>query len=383
MIRGLSPATGLTWLTRQVAATVLPAGTRKITFTSGSTGEPKGVCLGVPEQLAVATSVAAVARNLGATRHYSALPLATLLENVAGVYASWMAGVTCLLGSRTPTAIADGTLVADTFAADFSAQVPSTAILVPELLRMLVGQAESGWRMPSSTRLVAVGGAKVANELIERAAAVGLPAYQGYGLSECSSVTCLNTPDASRRGSVGRALPHARVRRSPEGELRVSGTVMAGYLGQQHAGADSEFATGDLGEIDPDGYVYVAGRIKNLIIDAYGRNLSPEWIESEIGQEPGIGKVVAFGDACSRIVGLVVPAAANLPDSAIEAAVARGNARLPPYARIARYAVLRDRGATSGEFFTANGRPRRDRIAAACAGTLEKLHGEPRESFVS
>ena len=85
--------------------------------------------------------------------------------------------------------------------------------------------------MPPSLKFVAVGGASVAVELLERAAAVGLPVYEGYGLSECASVVCLNTPAARRPGSVGRPLPHARVRVDADGQLMVSGVTMRGYLG--------------------------------------------------------------------------------------------------------------------------------------------------------
>ena len=164
---------------------------------------------------------------------------------------------------------------------------PDSLILVPELLRLLVAAAERGWPAPSSLRFVAVGGASVAVELLERAAAVGLPVFEGYGLSECASVVCLNTPESRRPGSVGRPLPHARVRVGDGGQLMVSGVTMRGYLGDRRARRASEWATGDLGEIDADGYVYVRGRLGNMYITSFGRNVAPEWVEREIALEPG------------------------------------------------------------------------------------------------
>ena len=100
--RPASRQTGLVHLTRPAiipALPALPAGTVKVTYTSGSTAEPKGVCLSRAALEAVAGSVATVAQRLGIRRHLSLLPLATLLENVAGLYAGWLAGATCYLPS--------------------------------------------------------------------------------------------------------------------------------------------------------------------------------------------------------------------------------------------------------------------------------------------
>jgi long-chain acyl-CoA synthetase len=383
--QGRSPASALDWLVRPLAdaPAALPPGTHRITFTSGSTGEPKGVCLTRTAEDAVAASVAAVAATLGVERHLALLPLATLLENVAGLYASWRAGATCVLSATTSAAIASGTLDPAAFTAAIRAAAASSMILVPELLRIVVSAVESGWVPPHAGRFHAVGGARVGEDLLARSAAARLPVYQGYGLSECTSVTCLNTPEANRRGSVGQALPHARVRRLDSGELVVGGTLMAGYLGATNTMMGDTFPTGDLGEIDEDGYVYVKGRIKNVFINSLGRNITPEWIESEIGQEPGIGQIVVFGEARPDVVALIVPARAGFAPAAIAKAVARGNARLPAYARVARYALLGEPFSVGNGLLTGNGRPRRERIAAHHARELQLLHGEQRDTVVS
>ncbi len=88
---------------------------------------------------------------------------------------------------------------------------PESIVLVPELLRLLVRAAQSGMRLPTSLKFIAVGGATVSRSLLDEAADAGLPVFEGYGLSECGSVVCLNTPEHHRRGSVGRPLSHVRV----------------------------------------------------------------------------------------------------------------------------------------------------------------------------
>jgi long-subunit acyl-CoA synthetase (AMP-forming) len=372
-----SPQTGLAFLTRADAGAEdrpLPADTVKVTYTSGSTAEPRGVCLTRAALEAVARSVTAVAASLQIGRHLCVLPLATLLENVAGLYAAWLAGATCYLPSRAPGAIAGGTLTPQALLAEVGTCQPESMILVPELLRILVGGAESGWSPPPCARFFAVGGARVSPELLERATAVGLPVFEGYGLSECASVVCLNTPQAAKRGSVGRPLPHARLRLDPQGEIHVQGALMGGYVGAPSLGANAEIATGDLGELDAEGFVYVRGRLKNLFINSFGRNLSPEWIESELTQEPAIGQAVACGEAQPQIVALVAPAHAGVPAAAIAAAVRRANARLPAYARVARYHVMTERLTVANGLLTGNGRPRRERILERYLDTIAQLH---------
>jgi long-subunit acyl-CoA synthetase (AMP-forming) len=382
---GESPSTGLALLARRVNPDThpLPAGTVKVTYTSGSTADPKGVCLSRAALEAVARSVTGVAATLGIRRHLGVLPLATLLENVAGLYAAWLAGATCHLPSPTAAAIARGSLAPAALLAAVNASQPESMILVPELLRILVGGVGSGWTPPPSLRFLAVGGARVSPELLARAAAAGLPVFEGYGLSECASVVCLNTPRAARRGSVGRALPHARLRLDAHGEIHVGGAVMGGYIGARALPAGAEIATGDLGEIDAEGFVYVRGRIKNLFITSYGRNLSPEWIESELTQEPVIGQAIACGEGEPHVVALIAPVQPGVPEAAIAAAVERANARLPGYARVAAFHVIAERPSVANGLLTGNGRPRRERIMDLYRDTIARLHARSAEACLS
>lgn len=352
----------------------MPRGTAKITYTSGSTGAPKGVCLCQSAMERVADGVVQALGPLGIKRHLSALPFAVLLENVAGQMAARRQGATLI---TVPLSELGWQGSSQFDVAIFHAAVlrhrPDSLILLPQMLRAWVGLLmQSGQRAPAGLKFVAVGGAAVGAPLIAAAQALGIPAYEGYGLSEGASVQTLNLPGAQRPGSVGRALPHARLRVTDDGEIEVAGSLMAGYLGDATAPPEW-WPSGDLGHIDADGYVHLRGRKKNVLISAYGRNISPEWVETALGQQAAIRQAVVYGDGEPSLWAVLWPVQAGTPDAALQAAVDAANATLPDYARITRW--TRGRAAFSAEtgYATANGRPQRAAILAAHADFNEPL----------
>lgn len=365
---------GLSLLRRDRAAApgAIPDGVAKITYTSGSTAAPKGVCLSLEAMERVACSLAA-AIQVDASRHLCAMPLATLLENIAGVYTPILLGAQCMTPSLRTLGISYGSLDPKAFVTAITRTAPHSLILPPELLRVLVVTAQHGWSPPAELRFIAVGGASVSQSLLDEAASLGLPAYQGYGLSECASVVCLNTPAASRAGSVGRVLPHARVRIDAQGQILVRGAAMRAYLGHDSV-EGAEIATGDLGSIDADGYVYVHGRLKNMFITSMGRNVCPEWVESELLCDPCIGQAVVCGEGRPWPVALVHPASARVTGSQIDRAIADANARLPTYAQVRSWSVLPEPLSFANGLLTANGRPRRDALAARYASLIDALY---------
>ncbi len=304
-------------------------GTAKVTFTSGTTGTPKGVCLSQNGLEQVAQSLVEVLDAELADRHVSILPLAVLLENVAGVYATLLAGGTVYAPSLKTIGFANP------FQPDFAAVSKyieeheiTSVILVPELLRVLM----TSKLQSSNLKFMAVGGSKVSPALISTARDMGLPVYEGYGLSECGSVVSLNTPDHDQPGSVGKILPHIRLADN-EGEIVAKSPAFLGYLGDTHHG---NLATGDLGHIDEDGFLHIDGRKKNILITSYGRNISPEWVEGVLRAQPEILQAVVYGDAQPFLSAEIVPAA---PQVDIAQAVERANAELPDYALIKDFQV--------------------------------------------
>lgn len=369
-----SHRTGLKLLRRERPAHAMSwrVGISKVTYTSGSTGAPKGVCLGQGAIQAVTQSLVAATAGLGIQTHLCLLPLATLLENIAGVYVPLTMGAKVIARPCQSMGVSYSGLNLTLLLRTIESTLPESMILVPELLRVLVRAVRGGWRAPSSLRFIAVGGGAVSTELLQQSHDAGLPVFQGYGLSECASVVCLNTPAHDKPGSVGRPLDHARVRIDREGEICVSGATMAGYLGgPEHP--EQEVRTGDLGEIDADGFVYVRGRVKDMFITSMGRNITPEWVECELTSEPAIAHAVVSGEARPHAVALVV-ANAGTSESSIEQAIARANSRLPDYARVRRWASFPEAPTLANGLLTANGRLRRADILTRYHQLIDSLY---------
>jgi long-subunit acyl-CoA synthetase (AMP-forming) len=132
-------------------------------------------------------------------------------------------------------------------------------------------------------------------------------------------------------------------------------------------------ATGDLGRLDADGFLYIEGRRKHVLITSYGRNVSPEWPEAELVAGRAIAQAAVFGEAQPRLCALVVPAEPGLPDAAIDAQVRAANARLPDYARIVRWLRADAPFTPQNGLATANGRPRRDALWKAYGARLDAV----------
>ncbi|AQZ32842.1 long-chain acyl-CoA synthetase [Pseudomonas sp. LPH1] len=353
----------------------LHPGTCKITFTSGTTGQPKGVCLDLDTQLAVAGSLVKASASREVQRHLCILPLATLLENIAGVYAPLLAGARVELMPMAQIGLtgASGFDLARFLQALHAAQ-PHSLILLPQLLLALVSAAERGLPLPSSLRFIAVGGGRVSAQLLQRADALYLPIFEGYGLSECASVVCLNTPEQRRIGSTGKPLGHAQVQLADDGEVLVKGARMLGYLGE--AAPQGEWLnTGDLGHFE-DGFLVLHGRKKHQFITAFGRNVNPEWVESELVQQLPIAQAWLHGEALPANVAVLVPRFANTPDAQLQAAVDAVNRGLPDYARVHHWLRADAPFNASNDLATANGRLRRAALFSHYQAAIDELMAE-------
>lgn len=357
------------------AARRLPDDTQKITFTSGTTGEPRGVCLGEPEIEMVARSLELASEARTDDRHLCVLPLATLLENIGGVYTPLLAGATtCAPRLANVGLTGSSTLDVARLCIAMTQWRPTSSIMVPQMLQALVAAAGAGLPLPRTLRHLAVGGAPVSTRLLQSANALGLPVYEGYGLSECASVVAVNRPGQRRDGSVGRPLPHVSVEIAGDGEILVRGIPWRGYLGERSFAYDSDvIATGDLGHLDDDGYLHVTGRKKNIFITSFGRNVAPEWVERELVARPCILQAAVFGEARPFNAAVIVPHPAATRE-AVASALDDANRELPDYARVQAWIPADEPFSPNNGLSTPNGRLRRTRILGAYAQRIDALY---------
>jgi long-subunit acyl-CoA synthetase (AMP-forming) len=334
------------------------AGITKITYTSGSTGEPKGVCLSSANITTVCEGIEDSMIQMGITNHLCVMPLATLLENIAGVYICLLRGGAVITAPlATLGFVSNVEFDIDKLVNKIALHQVGSVILLPQILKYLVHASnETVLTKCASLQFIALGGGKSSQKILQQALDSGLPVYEGYGLSECCSVVSLNLPQQHKIGSVGRALPHARVSIAEDGEIIIDGQAMLGYLNEL-GGLDQsheKIHTGDLGYIDEDGFIYVSGRKKNTIVSSFGRNISPEWVEASLMSSSVISQVAIFGEARPALSAIVVTN--NRNNLEVKNAIEACNKYLPDYAQIHHWLIADTPFNTQSNTLTSNGR---------------------------
>ncbi len=355
----------------------LPRNTWKISYTSGTTGDPKGVCLALNTLMNVASALLQVTGGNSDDHHLSVLPLATLLENIGGLYTPLLAGASIHLPSQEALSAAtlpEGMHHLLHLGRDRNV---TTTILTPHLLALWCRTlAQQDPPSLSSLRFVAVGGARVPLGLLQQATRLGLPVFEGYGLSECASVVSLNPPNGRRPGTVGQPLPHQHIMIAPDGEILVKGARFLGYLGGPIPNQHEWWGTGDLGFLDDEGFLSIVGRKKHLFITSQGRNISPEWLEHTLAEHPELAQVAVFGEGFSQPIAIVIPAEGCSEDG-IAQAIRRANSNLPDYAAIGQWIIASTPFTPHNGMLTSNGRLRRDAIWARYAGRFPRHDALP------
>lgn len=248
------------------------------------------------------------------------------------------------------------------------------------------------------------GGGPLSRELIEFFWAVGVPVYQGYGLTEASPVVSANYPGANKVGTVGRPIEHVEVRLAEDGEIFVHGPcVMKGYYQKPEdtsavISADGWLATGDIGRLDEEGYLYVTDRKKDMFKTAAGKFVAPQPIENLLKVSPLILNAVLVGDGHKFISALIVPNFANVETAArqggrtfasheqlaadswvhelIGGEVAQVNSKLAQYETIKRFALLDHDFTFDGGQLTYTLKLKRRVIAERYAKIIEGLYAE-------
>ncbi len=418
-------------------------------YTSGTTGPSKGVELTHRNVLAELRGTHAVLPLQPGDRTVSFLPAAHIADRWATYYQSFVFGMTVTfvadpsqllpaLHEVRPTiwgavpriwekfkAALDAGIAAETDAAkrdgiaralevgDQVATLRNTAEPVPDALAAAHAQLDaavlSKFREKlglDKARWIVVGAAPSPAGLLAFFAAIGVPVVELWGMSETSCCALINPLGANRIGTVGVAIPGVDIRLAPDGELEVRGeTVMRGYRGQPEKTAetmsdDGWLLTGDIAEIDDDGYVRIVDRKKELIINAAGKNMSPANIESHLkSAHPLIGQALCVGDGRPYNVALLVldpdavPAAAKelgmegatstelAADERVRAmlsdAVDGANSHLARVEQIKRFAILGDEWMPGGTELTPTMKLKRKPIAEKYREEIEALYAAP------
>ena len=261
-------------------------------------------------------------------------------------------------------------------------------------------------RLGGRLRIAASGAAPLGKELSRFYAAIGMPLIEGYGLTEGGVVT-LNPLERPKSGSIGTALPGIRLKLADDGELLVKGpTVFSGYYKDPASTAevlrDGWLYTGDIAEIDAEGYVYITGRKKELIVSSNGKKIYPARIEGLFKTEPIVNQIVLIGDRLPFVTALVTVNVASAealkgmeslkggkPEEVavappvvneVQHAVARVNQQLAPFEQIRKFRVLqRDFSIESGEL-TPTMKVRRNRVLENHREIVSELYMGKEES---
>jgi long-chain acyl-CoA synthetase len=248
------------------------------------------------------------------------------------------------------------------------------------------------------------GGGPLSRELAEFFWSVGVPVYQGYGLTETSPVVSANCPGANKLGTVGKPIADVSVRIAEDGEIFVHGPcVMKGYYLKPEEtkavlSADGWLATGDIGHLDDDGYLSVTDRKKDMFKTAAGKFVAPQPIENQLKTSPLILNAVLIGDRHKFISALIVPNFANVESAGrqqgrtfasheqlaadpwvhelIGGEVARINGKLAQYETIKRFALLDHDFTFDGGQLTFTLKLKRRVIEERYAKIIEGLYAE-------
>ncbi|MEU2037067.1 class I adenylate-forming enzyme family protein [Nocardia niwae] len=304
-----------------------PGAAALIIYTSGTTGQPKGVVLD-HANIAAMCEMLVEALALDDTDHsLLVLPLFHVNGIVVGVVSPLLAGGRATIAGR---------FSASAFFGIVERVRPTYFSAVPAIYAMLVAQPEDTVPDNSSLRRVICGAAPMPAELIARfEKRFGVPIVEGYGLSEGTCASTLNPPEGLRKpGTVGRPLPGQTVAimdaggrvvpAGTRGEVVIRGAnVMRGYLGRPEATArtvvDGWLHTGDVGYFDPDGYLVLVDRIKDMILRG-GENIYPKEIENVLHAHPAVLEAAVVG-APDPILGEVpVAQVVTMPGARVDAA---------------------------------------------------------------
>ena len=308
---------------------VTPDDLATLIYTSGTTGQPKAVMLSHRNlryyQLATIRVIPLENQRdaNGSARLISYLPMAHVTGRSVDHWGPMANPVTLaycpdplrlfeIAPQVHPTALIGIPRVWEKLYAALSTALPDVS---PEAIRALPEQVRNAVLTRiglDECQIATSGAAPIDPAIIEFFRALGVPLTEGWGMSELSNAATLAAPDGSRLGAVGKAFPGMELRIAADGEVLVRGPlVMRGYYkdperSAEALDADGWMHTGDIGELDADGFLKITDRKKELIITSGGKNISPALIEYELQRHPLIGQACAIGDKRNYVTALIV-----------------------------------------------------------------------------
>jgi long-chain acyl-CoA synthetase len=210
---------------------------------------------------------------------------------------------------------------------------------------------------------------------------IGIPVLQVYGLTETTAICTMDDPQNYEPGRVGPAIPGIEMKVGENEEIIVRGpNIFPGYWQKPEETAkaltDGWFHTGDQGDVDAAGNWRITGRLKNLIILNSGHNIAPEPLEDSVAARlPEAGQFVLVGNQRGYLAALVTAASADgLVNEKIQVAIDQANGGLPHYKQIRKFHVIAEPFTIENGLLTANGKLKRDAIAARYAAEIEALY---------
>jgi long-chain acyl-CoA synthetase len=332
---------------------VEPSDIATLVYTSGTTGPPKGTMITHANLMATMRSITRVVSFDAHDRFLSFLPLSHITERCVSHFGllvsageTWFARSITTVGEDLPDCRPTVFFAVprvwekfrDTLIAHVDALPDRQRLLAQRFFELAPARArelETGEYMPflrkaewlaldfvvgrairrriglDQARLLSSGAAPIHPDLLRWFHGIGLPIAEGYGQTEVSLATSTNPPGRIRIGTVGPPLPGVRVRIAPDGEILVKGdNVCAGYWRDPDASRelideDGWLHSGDVGALDPDGYLRITDRKKDLIVTAHGKNIAPQLLETELKMHPLIGDAMVVGDGRRYLTALI------------------------------------------------------------------------------
>ena len=400
-------------------AALSPQDTIAILYTSGTSGEAKGVMLTVGNLDHILSCTKARFEELMGPRNVPDRVFHYLPFCFAG---SWILLLSCLSRISVLTLSMDLAKLAE----EIGGSEPNYFLNVPTLLERIragvegnihkrggviekiFNQAKAAWsrldakapqvwdffwlglagllifpsvrkRMGPNLRALICGSAPLARETQLFFMMLGIRVLQVYGLTETTAICTMDDPRRVEPGRVGPAIPGIEMKLGENSEIVVRGpNIFPGYWRRPEQTAavlrDGWFHTGDQGEMDARGNWRITGRLKNLIILNSGHNIAPEPIEEELFRAvPGAQHVMLVGNCRSFLAAIITGANGNVD---LESTIARLNEGMPHYRKIRKFYVSQELFTIENGLLTANGKLRRDTIAARFAGEIERMYAK-------